>query len=488
MPPLPNSDAPQPIRDVLDSIETQFQLTDERLRDITAHFVKMYQVGLQHGHEPMAMIPTFVTGVPDGTETGTFMAVDLGGTNFRVCEVQLEGNHKFSLKQKKFKVTDELKTGPAVDLFDYMAKCVGDFMKELGNPPAHECLHLGMTFSFPVEQTALGAGRLLTWTKGFSATGAIGNDVVQLLQDSLDKAEVQCKCVALVNDTVGTLLTRGYLTGGCFLGAIFGTGTNGAYVEDMSAVTKLKKIDPSIKNATKMIINTEWGAFDNARHVLPLTRWDNALDRISINPRYQAFEKLISGMYLGEIARNVLIYLIDLPPIPGSNPPRYYLFNGHSTKKFNVQYGFDTELLSRIKSDPSPAAVRGLFVEELGYVPYQVSDLDAQIVAWVCDLVATRSAALSACAVAATLIQCKYVQLGGEPGEREIDSSLELGVDGSLVEFYPGFEDTMRKSLRVIVGERAEKLLNVGMAKDGSGVGAALCALVATKNEAPQST
>jgi hexokinase len=73
-------------------------------------------------------------------------------------------------------------------------------MQEMGNVPDEECLHLGMTFSFPVEQTALGAGRLLTWTKGFSATGAIGNDVVQLLQDALDKKRVQCKCVALVND------------------------------------------------------------------------------------------------------------------------------------------------------------------------------------------------------------------------------------------------------------------------------------------------
>jgi hypothetical protein len=43
--------------------------------------------------------------------------------------------------------------------------------------------------------------------------------------------------------------------------------------------------------------------------------------------------------------------------------------------------------------------------------------------------VASRSAALSACAVAATLIQCRYVELGGGPGEKKEDS-LELGVDG----------------------------------------------------------
>lgn len=30
---------------------------------------------------------------------------------------------------------------------------------------------LGFTFSFPVNQTAINAGTLITWTKGFSASG-----------------------------------------------------------------------------------------------------------------------------------------------------------------------------------------------------------------------------------------------------------------------------------------------------------------------------
>lgn len=33
--------------------------------------------------------------------------------------------------------------------------------------------------------------------------------------------------------TVGALLSRAYQSGGCILGGIFGTGTNGAYVEDV---------------------------------------------------------------------------------------------------------------------------------------------------------------------------------------------------------------------------------------------------------------
>ena len=45
----------------------------------------------------------------------------------------------------------------------------------------------------------------------------------------------------------------------------------------------------------------------------------------------------------------------------------------------------------------------------------------------------------------------------------------------SLIQFYPNFEGTMRESLRHIVGEDVEKHVEIGLAKDGSGVGGMLC-------------
>lgn len=54
--------------------------------------------------------------------------------------------------------------------------------------------------SFPVEQTAIDAGKLLTWTKGFNAKNAIGHDVVRLLQDAFDRKHMHVRCSALVND------------------------------------------------------------------------------------------------------------------------------------------------------------------------------------------------------------------------------------------------------------------------------------------------
>jgi hexokinase len=44
-------------------------------------------------------------------------------------------------------------------------------------------------------------------------------------------------------------------------------------------------------------------------------------------------------------------------------------------------------------------------------------------------------------------------------------------VSCSLIEFYPNYEKSLRESLKLLVGEEVERRVDIGMAKDGSGVG-----------------
>lgn len=125
-------------------------------------------------------------------------------------------------------------------------------------------------------------------------------------------------------------------------------------------------------------------------------------------------------MYLGEIARNVLLSLIDaVPPV---------LFNGLSTPALNKHYGFDTSLMSDIEGAPSLDVIKNVFVDKLGFDRSIVSDQDAEIARWVCKLVATRAARLSGCAVAAVLIETGQAKLGG--GYVSDDEKFVVGVDG----------------------------------------------------------
>jgi hexokinase len=157
------------------------------------------------------------------------------------------------------------------------------------------------------------------------------------------------------------------------------------------------------------------------RSVLPSTPYDNKLDRESINPRYQAYEKFISGMYLGEITRNLMLSLID------ASPP--VLFRGESTSSLNAHYGFDTALMSEIESATSVDEVRKVLVDKVGFAPEAVSDADAEITLWACHIVAKRAAKLSACAVAAVLIQTGNATLDESSNSSE-SSKIAVGVDG----------------------------------------------------------
>lgn len=46
------------------------------------------------------------------------------------------------------------------------------------------------TFSFPCNQTSLRQATLVSWTKGFSCTSVVGNDVVLMLQQAIDRRRV----------------------------------------------------------------------------------------------------------------------------------------------------------------------------------------------------------------------------------------------------------------------------------------------------------
>lgn len=134
------------------------------------------------------MNPTWVMSVPDGFETGTFLALDMGGTNLRVCKVTLtDKKSEFEIVQSKYRIPEELKSGESEDLFDYLADCVKQFLKTHQPEPPAKKLPLGFTFSYPATQQYINNGVLQRWTKGFDVAGVEGKDVVPLFEAAVKK-------------------------------------------------------------------------------------------------------------------------------------------------------------------------------------------------------------------------------------------------------------------------------------------------------------
>ncbi|KAI1854347.1 hypothetical protein JX265_012516 [Neoarthrinium moseri] len=486
-------------------ITAQFDYSDDNVNKGVEEFLRQMNEGLEKDGTSISQIPTYVTGVPNGTEKGLYLAVDLGGTNFRVCSIHLNGDTTFSLTYSKVAIPKELMLAKtAQELFGFLAKQIEEFLKThheehfethirrrqtISSPEGYKDEHifrLGFTFSFPVQQNGINKGTLIRWTKGFDIPDAIGKDVCALLQDEIDKLHLPVKVAALVNDTVGTLMARSYTSPGktsTLLGAIFGTGTNGAYVEKTKNIKKNVSGDYD-KSTGDMVINTEWGSFDNQLNILPNTSYDIELDQKSVNPGIQMFEKRVSGMFLGEIVRLVIVDMLKNPAVSLFRDDNSSSNDWKSTTTIGggssvlTQWGLDSSIMSIAAADSTPelSTLRQELEKQLHI--YSASLEDAKAFKDVAYAVGRRAARLSAVAIGAIVLQSGQLKNG-------TDDPIDIGVDGSLVEHYPYFRDMIYEALRATkgIGPEGAKRIRIGIAKDGSGVGAALIALVAAGME-----
>lgn len=464
------------VTQALSEVESAFAVDKSFLIQATKHFLTSMDAGLANevstrGYMPM--IPSYVTTIPTGKENGLYLAADLGGTNFRVCSINLHGDHTFDLKQSKYPVPVDLMKGNASDaLFTFLALKISIFLKE-----HHEDLDdsvqlkMGFTFSFPVEQTAIDRGKLIRWTKGFDLPDCVGRDVVDIFQKHISNLRLPVSVIALANDTVGTLLSRSYSNNysetksRTVIGAIFGTGTNGAYFETLQ---NIPKIDWSSlpKKTTGMVINTEWGSFDNTLEVLPETKWDNIVDKETSNKGYHLFEKRISGMFLGELLRVILMDFFERKLI---FQELYKARNNSLPHRLTEPFLLSSKILSYLEIDDSTELrMSELMMENELRLP--TTHEERQVIQQVTRLISHRAAYLSAIPIAAIVTRVKD-QYAGDAND------FEVGCDGSLIEFYPGFQNKVLEAFELINPLKGtNKKLHVRIAKDGSGVGAALCA------------
>jgi len=410
------------------------------------------------------MNPTWVMGYPDGHEEGTFLALDMGGTNLRVCEIILpEEKGEFEIIQSKYKMPEELKTGNSEELWEYIADCIQQFIEyhhevdELENQ--EEKIPLGFTFSYPATQDYIDHGILQRWTKGFDISGVEGKDVAKLFDAALKKRKLPIKLSALINDTTGTLIASHYTDDTMQIGCIFGTGCNAAYMENCGSVGKIAhlNLDPNMPIA----INCEYGAFDNEHAVLPRTPYDLIIDEESPRPGQQAFEKMIAGLYLGELFRLVLVDLHDNKNI--------HIFEHQDIAKLRKAYSMDASFLSSIEEDPfeNLSETADLMLRTLGL---SVTKPELELCRRLAELVGTRAARLSACGVAAI---CKKKNI----------ESCHVGADGSVFNKYPHFKARGAQALREMMDwpKGTKDKVVILPAEDGSGVGAALIAALTMK-------
>ncbi|XP_027516863.1 putative hexokinase HKDC1 isoform X3 [Corapipo altera] len=439
------------------------RLSDDVLLDVMARFQAEMVKGLGRDTNSTAavkMLPSFVRSLPDGSEKGEFLAVDLGGSLFRAHQVKVfdDGKQSSQLESKFYPTPKQVTQGNGPELFDYIADCLLDFMETKNLK--HKKLPLGFTFSFPCKQTKLEEGVLLAWTKHFKVRGVQDTDVVTSLRKALQKhKDIDVDVLALVNDTVGTMMTCGYDDERCEVGVIIGTGTNACYMEEM------RHIDLVEGDEGRMCINTEWGAFGDDGALDDLrTEFDRELDLGSLNPGKQLFEKMIGSLYLGELVRLILLKMTK----------EGLLFNGKVSTALLTKGKIEMKHVSAMEKHKEGLSNTKEILTELNLFP---SEEDCIAVQHVCTIVSFRSANLCAAALAAILTRLRE-------NKKLLRMRTTVGIDGGLYKNHPQYAKRLHKVVRRLVPTCDVRFL---LSLSGSGKGAAMVTAVARRLAAQRS-
>ncbi len=423
--------------EIIQDVINDFEVNKENMLRIATLFKETMEKSLNGEKTCLKMIPSYI-GKPTGKEQGTFMAIDMGGTNFRCTKFKIcngsfdkvaEIKHKLINKEENYDLTksdiDEKQ------LFGFMAESIGKLLDP------GESLYLGNTFSFPCRQEGINDAYLIQWTKEITTSGVEGNNVNKLLEQALKAKNVNVKPVAILNDTVGTLLVAMYGYQNADIGSIMGTGHNTCYLENNHPLT-----------GKKMIVNTESASYNVG---LPVTKYDEIIDKNSQVPGTQLLEKMVSGYYMGSILKEACKDL-------------------YKNKAIFTSEDVDTDTF--FSQD-----INALMVENFILYPsktkeqYNCTLEDAEVIKRLSEAILKRAVRL----VAVSHMGILFHQ---ENNGTSVSNKHVIAIDGTIYEKMPNVPKLMEEAFKEALGDDASNI-EIRLVKDGSGLGAAIAAAFA---------
>lgn len=299
--------------------------------DLCTTFISEMKSGLAGKSSSLAMIPSFCS--PDARPKAgeSVIVIDAGGTNFRTCMVTFDENLSPVISDfHKSRMPGIEREVSASEFFSVIA----DETERL----IDRSDRIGFCFSYAADILPDHDGIPTFFSKEIKAPQVIGKHLGrELLAEFARRGhDVSKKKIIILNDTVTTLLAAQAKNAegsydGC-VGFILGTGTNTAYIEKVSNITKL---DASIPRTGSQIINVESGCLD-----ISLGDIDRNFLQGTNEPENYKLEKMISGAYLGPLAYCVM-----------SQAVKEGLFSQRFAEEFAKIRNFTTIELSRFLSE-----------------------------------------------------------------------------------------------------------------------------------------
>jgi hexokinase len=399
------------------------------------------------------MLPSLISALPSGRETGTFLSVDVGGSTLRIALIKLFGrssgiNPKV-LSSSTHPINRDIKALSGVAFFEWIGNHIKDLL--MSQNYLHNHISMGLSWSFPFAQLeSVAKGTILKMGKGYLVADEIASrDLKDMFDECFASVGLNISLTAIVNDTVASLLSHAYMNASTRAAVILGTGVNSSALITDNGINKL--------------INTEMSLMGGDK-ILPQTEWDVLLDSRVEQPGFQPFETMVSGRYLGEVARLVIMEMNLLKRIHLEFDDK----SGNDVSLLNVEYGFETALMAEIEDlavyKNAPVQARRTFEKKL---KVHVSLKDFEEIYKVIRHVSTRSASW----IGASLVSLALnLNQKGDP----LNSITTIAYSGTVIEKYPYFKERCQRVLSHLGNIYGVTGLTLDPALDGTLYGPAI--------------
>ncbi|KAB2055717.1 hypothetical protein ES319_A11G055900v1 [Gossypium barbadense] len=267
------------------------------------------------------MFVSYASPLPTGiNEKGMYYGVNLRQTKILMVCGRLQGKNQpiSDLYVDEVPIPSSVMIGTSQELYDYIAAELVKFSSahpEKDDEASANDKKLGFTVSSGDDQSTAISGSNIK-LKNFAADTTGVKDLITGMNRALEKHGLKLRVHALVDDIVGNLAGGRYYDKDCVAAITLGMGTNAAYVDTTQSAPRWHD---SLPKKGEIVVCMEWGNFNTCH--LPITQYDTSLDAASSNPGHRIFEKMISGMYLGEIVRRVLVRMAQEAALFGQNVP-----------------------------------------------------------------------------------------------------------------------------------------------------------------------
>lgn len=470
---------PRSMDDLLREVQDQFE-SQLHIDSLLALSKKLQAELRQHlVASPQCMLPSFNYNLPTGQERGTFLALEVGGSNLRMALVELRGRNKgrdcMHIRRTASSPIDmAVRQLKEYAFFDWMAERIKEMLgleRETRDGADHtKPLRMGVAWSFPIElvkyrpcccvqpanveavRPPFEAAMYWAWGRAFTVPTRSRGTILAISspepvnvrseapelfgkKECTDESQnINVRLDAIVNDSSSALLARAYADPATRLAVILGTGMNAAVHLPIASLHPSKFASRTPPKATHVLTNTEFSML--GKNIFPTTRWDETLNARHILPDYQPFEYLIAGGYISEIVRLILVEATETAG----------LFGGALPSSLRNHYILDTRTLALIDIDTSPALTSSQsLLQERHPSSNGLTFADAKFIRQISRAVTRRSVAYFTAGVHA--LSSLLEDLEAHAGLQNDLDHVSIGCDGSVINKYPGYMDTAQETL-----------------------------------------